>query len=145
MILHVDVVTPNSNVSFFYLALSRSSLRFHPSPGQVFGRATKTFNQLCNLELIVSKAHASKTYETMSKQLLHSHGTGVVIAALNHRAFAVVSTSLSASSQNAIVYELMASPNSSSTGSEEDKQGEKSSNDDNEIQAVCCTEIGSSL
>lgn len=81
----------------------------------------------------------------MSKQLLHSHGTGVVIAALNHRAFAVVSTSLSASSQNAIVYELMASPNSSSTGGEEDKQAEKGSNDDNEIQAVCCAEIGSSL
>lgn len=58
----------------------------------------------------------------MSKQLLHSHGTRVVIAALNHRAFAVVSTS-----QNAIVYELMASRTLES------------------IQAVCCTEIGSSL
>ena len=82
----------------------------------------------------------------MSKQLLHSHGTGVVIAALNHRTFAVVSTSLSASSQNAIVYELMASPNSSSAGGgEEDKPGEKGNNDDNEIQAVFCTEIGSSL
>lgn len=81
----------------------------------------------------------------MSKQLLHSHGNGVVIAALNHRAFAVVSTSLSTSSQNAVVYELMASPNSSSAGGEEDKPGEKGNNDDNEIQAVCCTEIGSSL
>mmetsp|Transcript_5243 Transcript_5243/g.11065 ORF Transcript_5243/g.11065 Transcript_5243/m.11065 type:complete len:527 (-) Transcript_5243:43-1623(-) len=86
----------------------------------------------------------------MSKQLLHSHNSDVIVAALNHRAFAVVSSSSSdQTSQNTTVYELMApSSKSSSTDAPKsdgnDKSGDKP-NDDNEIQAVCCTKVGSCL
>jgi len=86
----------------------------------------------------------------MSKQLLHSHNSDVIVAALNHRAFAVVSSSSSdQTSQNAIVYELMAPSSKSSSAAEtksdgNDKSGDEP-NDDNEIQAVCCTKIGSCL
>ncbi|KAL7492901.1 hypothetical protein ACHAWT_002020 [Skeletonema menzelii] len=74
----------------------------------------------------------------MSKQLLHSHNSDVIVAALNHRAFAVVSSSSDdQTSQNTTVYELMAAAAFKSDGNK--------SNDDNEIQAVCCTEIDSSL
>ena len=51
----------------------------------------------------------------------------------------------SQNSQNAIVYELMASPSTTSTKSDGNESGDKSSSDDNEVQAVCCSEIGSSL
>ena len=67
----------------------------------------------------------------MSRQLLHSHNSDVIVAALNHRAFAVCV------GKNAVVYELMSQ--TSSTGAND------KTNDDNEIQAVCCAEIGSSL
>ena len=81
----------------------------------------------------------------MSKQLLYSYGSDVIVAALNHRAFAVVSSSSDddQTSQNASVYELMAAAASSKSDGNE-KSGDKS-NEDNEIQAVCCTQIGSNL
>jgi WD40 repeat protein len=87
----------------------------------------------------------------MSKQLLHSHSSNVIVTGLNHRAFAVVSSSSDQTfAQNAFVYELMAPSSKPSAAAdatksdENDKSGDKPS-DDNEIQAVCCTEIDSCL
>ena len=76
----------------------------------------------------------------MSKQLLHSHSSDVIVAALNHRAFAAVASSSSdqTSSQNVIVYELMTPPDKNLDFVDKPR-------DDNEIQAVCCTKIGSCL
>ncbi|KAL7435525.1 hypothetical protein ACHAXM_005399 [Skeletonema potamos] len=92
------------------------------------------------------------TVQTMSKQLLHSNSSNVIVAALNHRAFAVVTSSSSDQTpeQNAIVYELMAPSSKSAAAAdatnsdENDKSGDKAS-DDNDIQAVCCTQIDSCL
>lgn len=87
----------------------------------------------------------------MSKQLLHSHNSNVIVAALNHRAFAVISSSDQTSqNNNATVYELMAATASSKSddGTNNDKSNDNKSNDNddnNEIQAVCCTQIDSNL
>lgn len=77
----------------------------------------------------------------MSKQLLHTCGSGVVVVGLDDRAFVIVGDDARTSSARA--FELTGDASDAddpASGSTNGRQQKKKN--DQEIQAVCCEKIG---
>ena len=84
----------------------------------------------------------------MSKQLLHTCGSGAIVVALDDRAFAIVDDARTSSSR---AFELTDDGNDAddpASGSTNNSQPQKTENqnkkkkNEREIQAVCCEKIG---